>query len=85
MIRKISHKKMKDPDFFTSAMLFMVELVVIAVIIFLATLPITLSIDITTLFIVVRGFGYIGWSFPPAFPIYFNLAYSLSLIRLMNQ
>jgi hypothetical protein len=42
MIRKIISKKMKDPDFFTSAMLFMVELVIIAIIIFLATLPITL-------------------------------------------
>ena len=32
--------------------------------------------------IVVRFFDFLAYSFPPAFPIYFNLAYSFCLVRL---
>jgi cation-transporting ATPase 13A3/4/5 len=33
-------------------------------------------------FVVFRFLDILAWSFPPTFPIYFNLAYSFSLVRL---
>jgi len=38
--------------------------------------------NVISLFIGYRFLDVLGWAFPPAFPIYFNLAFSYSLIRL---
>ena len=51
-------------------------------IIYFGTLSFMLSKDIIPLIIGFRFIDFFGWSFPPTFPIYFNLAYSLSLGRL---
>jgi hypothetical protein len=65
-----------------TAIYFLAETFIIAIIIFLATLPVLLSANITTLSRVFNFLNYIGWSFPPTLPIYFNSAYSFSLARL---
>lgn len=33
-------------------------------------------------FVVYRFLDVLGWAFPPSFPIYFNITYTYSLIRL---
>jgi cation-transporting ATPase 13A2 len=41
--------------------------------------------DIVVAFVVFRFLDILAWSFPPSFPIYFNLCYSLSLARLKKH
>lgn len=50
-----------------------------------ATLPIRLSAQIDKAIVVLRILDYLVSSVPPAFPIYFTIAYSWSLYRLKNK
>ena len=81
-IRKIMNRHAKEPDFFLTAIFFFIEAWIVATVIFLATLPVILNVDIVPEFIIYRYLDFVGWSFPPIFPILFNLAYSFSLARL---
>ena len=85
IIRKILARVVKTPDCFWKAMQFLGECFVIAIIIYFATLPFTLSRDIADIFVGFRFIDFFGWAFPPTFPIYFNLAYSFSLGRLRTK
>lgn len=82
IIRKILNRVPNDPDFFMSAIYFLVETFIVGTILYLATLPILLSAKVIDLFRGFRFLDFLGWSFPPTFPIYFNLAYSFALARL---
>ena len=42
-----------------------------------------LSKDITPLFVGFRFIDFIGWTFPPGLPIFFNVVYSWSLLKLL--
>lgn len=85
IIRKILSRVTKTPDLFWKAMMFLTECFVVGIIIYFGTLPFMLSKDIVPLFIGFRFIDFFGWSFPPTFPIYFNLAYSFSLGRLRRK
>ena len=70
---------------FRTAIYFLMETLLVGILIYLVTLPILLNANISTDFRVYRFFGFIGFSCPPTFPIYFNLAYSFALIRLKTK
>jgi hypothetical protein len=57
----------------------------ISFIIFFASLPQLMSLEIESIMIVFRVLDFITYSFPVAFPIFFNLAYSFSLVRLRKE
>ena len=38
--------------------------------------------NVIELFVGFRFMDILGWTIPPAYPIYFNLAFTFSLIRL---
>ena len=60
IIRKILSRESQTPDFFWKAMIFLTECFIIATIIYLATLPFTLSKDIVPLFV---GFRFIDYHY----------------------
>jgi cation-transporting ATPase 13A2 len=85
IIRKILTRVTKAPDFFKTALIFLVETLIIGVIIYLATLPLLLRLEIVPAYVVYRFLDFLGWTFPPPLPIYFNLAYSFALGRLRGK
>lgn len=85
IIRKILTRVATDPDFFITAVYFLVETCIVGIILYLATLGLMLRIPVPNDFIVYRFLDFLAWSFPPTFPIYFNLAYSLSLARMRKK
>jgi cation-transporting ATPase 13A3/4/5 len=65
-----------------SGVYFLAETCVVGLIIYASTINMMISNGIIPAFIVFRFLDVLGWTFPPTFPIYFNLSYSFSLIRL---
>lgn len=82
IIRKILNRTVKDPDMLRSLMLFIVEVVIVSMVAFFATLFLQLQRDISKLFVFFKFIDFLVSSAPPPLPIFFNLAYSLSLFRL---
>jgi magnesium-transporting ATPase (P-type) len=83
IIRKILHKNPKEPQFFKTFIYFLTETYLVGgIAIYFATLKFYIDAEIETAMIVLLFFLYITFCYPPAFPIYFNLAYSYSLARL---
>jgi magnesium-transporting ATPase (P-type) len=72
----------KAPDFFMTVVYFLIETCIIGTIIYACTVNMMVVNKIISTFIVFRFLDILAWSFPPSFPIYFNVAYSFSLIRL---
>lgn len=66
-------------------MWFQIEVMAVSFIIYFATLPQLLSLDIDTIMVVFRFFDFITYAFPAPFPIFFNLAYSFCLVRLNKE
>jgi cation-transporting ATPase 13A3/4/5 len=64
---------------------FQLEVLVVSFIIYFASLPQLLSLQIDPIMVVFRFFDFITYSFPAPFPIFFNLAYSFCLVRLSKQ
>lgn len=62
--------------------MFLGEVFVVCLIVYLATIRVTLSKDISDLFVGFRFIDFLGWSIPPLYPIYFNFLYSFALMRL---
>lgn len=85
IIRKISNKVHVDPEMFKTAIYFLLETLFVGIIVYLVTLPILLKANLIPAFRVYRFLDFIGFSFPPTFPIYFNLAYSFSIYRLRKK
>lgn len=54
-------------------------------IIYFATIVYMKSRNISTLIVGFRFVDFLGWAFPPPFPIYFNLAYSFAIVRLKSN
>lgn len=54
-------------------------------IIYLATLGFMRSKNISDLIVGFRFVDFLGWAFPPTFPIYFNVAYSFAIVRLKRH
>lgn len=61
---------------------FQLEVMLISFLIYFATLPQLLTLDIDDIMVLFRFFDFITYSFPAPFPIFFNLAYSFCLVRL---
>lgn len=82
IIRKILTRIPVSSDLFKKAFIFLLIAFAVAAIIYFATIRMLLDRDIETVIVVFRFIDFLGFSFPPTFPIYFNLAYSFSLARL---
>ena len=82
IIRRILHRDIKDPDILRSILIFVAEVVAVGFFIYLVTLFIPLRIDIEPIFLVFKLVDFLASSAPPPLPIYFNMAYSMSLFRL---
>lgn len=83
ILRRILHRNPSTPHFFTTCMYALGINYVLAVLIYLGTLPIRISNDnLEPIIIFLNFLLIITFCFPPASPIYFNLAYSFSLLRL---
>lgn len=82
IIRKILTRVPKVPDFFMSAVYFLFETCICGIILYAATVNMMVVNGVVPTFVVFRFLDILAWSFPPTFPIYFNLAYSFSLVRL---
>lgn len=54
-------------------------------IIYFATIAYTKNKNISDLIVGFRFIDFLGWSFPPTFPIYFNVAYSFAIVRLKSS
>jgi cation-transporting P-type ATPase 13A2 len=82
IIRKILTRVPKVPDFFLLAVYFLFETLVAAIIIYACTVNMMIQNGIISTYVVFRFLDILAWSFPPTFPIYFNISYSFSLVRL---
>ncbi len=58
------------------------EVLIVSIIVFLATLPRMFEFDIDPIMKILRFGDFITYSFPAPYPILFNLAYSFCLVRL---
>ena len=54
-------------------------------IIYFATLEFVKSKNVSDLIIGMRFVDFLAFSFPPTFPIFFNVAYSFALARLKHN
>lgn len=57
----------------------------VAMIIYFATIAYMKEKNISNLIVGFRFIDFLGWSFPPTFPIYFNVAYSFAIVRLKSS
>jgi magnesium-transporting ATPase (P-type) len=64
---------------------FLLESFIIGMALYGATLPIRLSVNIDQAIVLLRILDYLVSSVPPAFPVYFTVAYSWSLYRLKKK
>ena len=62
--------------------MFLFETFIVGELIFAGTVNMMIKNGIITSFIIFRFLDILAWSFPPGFPIYFNISYSFSLVRL---
>lgn len=76
------NRTVKDPDIIRTTLIFVLEVVIVSVITFFATLFLLLRLNIDKIFIFFKFLDFLTSSAPPPLPIFFNLAYSLSLFRL---
>ena len=81
IIRKILTRVSKKPEFYHKALIFLVVNLAAGSILYFATLYLMVGNIIDT-FVGFRFLDVVSWTFPPAFPIFFNLAYTYSLVRL---
>jgi hypothetical protein len=54
----------------------------VGIIIYACTVNMMIVNNVIPSFVVFRFLDILAWSFPPSFPIYFNVASSFSLVRL---
>lgn len=80
IIRKILNRTIKDPDMLRSTLGFILIVLIVSMITFFTTLFLQLTRDISKLFVFFKFIDFLVSSAPPPLPIFFNLAYSLSLL-----
>lgn len=85
IIRKILTKQPKASEIFNSALNFLLSAFVVSMIIYFSTIAFHKSKNVSDLIVGFRFVDFLGWAFPPTFPIYFNTAYSYTLVRLKNM
>lgn len=85
LLRKILNRVPSQPDFFFKMFFFLLESFIIGMALYGATLPIRLAADIDMAIVVLRVLDYLVSSVPPAFPVYFTIAYSWALYRLKSK
>jgi cation-transporting ATPase 13A3/4/5 len=85
IIRKILAKNPKSTEMFTRGLLFLGEVFIIAMILYFSTIAFAKSRNLSSQMIGMRFIDFLGWSFPPTLPIFFNLAYSFSVVRLKRN
>lgn len=85
IIRKILTRVPGQSEIFKSALYFLLEAFIVAMIIYFATIAYMKSKNISELIVGFRFIDFLGWSFPPTFPIYFNVAYSFAIVRLKTS
>jgi len=66
-------------------MLFFLEVFVISNIVYFSALQYMSYRRISPLILGFRYVDFLGWSFPPLFPIFFNLTYSFAIARLKSS
>ncbi len=84
IIHKILTRQTKRPQFYKKGIYFLLINFAIGVILYLSTLYLLLG-NVISLFVGFRFMDILGWTIPPAYPIYFNMAFTFSLIRLKNE
>lgn len=83
ILRKILHRNPEYPHFFTTFIVFMFEVYAAGVIAYLGTMSLRVNTgQLEPIIIFLDFLLIITFCFPPSGPIYFNLVYSFSLIRL---
>jgi P-type E1-E2 ATPase len=83
ILRKILHRTSATPHFFKTCIVFLLINWVIGMLIYLGTMPVRLANDNLQRIIIFLNFLLImTFCIPPSCPIYFNVVYSFSLIRL---
>jgi cation-transporting ATPase 13A2 len=85
IFRKILFREHIEPEFYWSALYFLLEMFIYCTIIFLGMIPLYLQKEISTKLMILRFFDMVGWAIPPSFPIIFNVCYSVSLYRFRKQ
>ena len=85
IFRNILFKEHSQPEFFKYAFLFLLEIFVYCLVVYLAMIPSMIEGQISSGLMVLRFFDMVSWAIPPALPICFNLCYSLSMYRLRQQ
>ena len=83
IIRAILNHTVKQPELFNKLLVFYTEILIVGLILYLATLPLLLSLDIEPIMVVVRFFIVITFCFPAPMPVFFNTVYSICLIRML--
>lgn len=63
----------------------MIEAFIVAMILYFATIAYHKDKNVSNLIVGFRFIDFLGWAFPPTFPIFFNAAYSYTLVRLKNN
>ena len=82
ILRQILNRIPKQPHFFNKAVIFLIISGIISIILFFCTVKIKLTANIDKSLVWLSIINFILNSIPPAFPIYFTMAYSLSIYRL---
>lgn len=83
ILRRILHRNSATPHFFKSCIYFLLINWVIGMLIYLLTMPMRIAKDNLERILIFLNFLLIlTFSIPPSCPIYFNVVYSFSLIRL---
>lgn len=85
IIRRILARTEQYPAIFSRALIFLVEAFIVSMVIYFATLGFVMSKDVSDLIIGMRFVDFLGFAFPPTFPIFFNVAYSFALARLKHH
>ena len=83
ILRKILHRNSSTPHFFTTCIYFLVINWIVGMLLYLCTMPMRIANDNLERILIFLNFLLIlVFAIPPACPIYFNVVYSFSLIRL---
>lgn len=85
MVRRIMSKTDKYPQVFSKTLIFLIQPVVVALIIFFATINFHKQKNISDFMIGVKFLDFLAFSYPPTFPILFTLAFNLGLVRLKSN
>lgn len=82
IVRKILTKTIGFTEVFKKCMIFFLEIFIVSNIIYLGALEFMIDHRISPMILGFRYIDFLGWSFPPLFPIFFNLTYSFAIARL---